>query len=87
MRTLTILDKKMISGGQTEHLTVSRQISLDGISDKCINTIKNANLMFTPEIAQDSLSSELFVLLHGCAQVEIDTISTRIKNAPFQTVS
>ncbi len=76
-----------VSGGQTEHLTVTRNASLEGVSEKCINTIQNANLVFVPEIAKDSISSQLFVLLHGCSATEIDTISSRIKSAPFQTVS
>lgn len=87
MNDINALDLNQVSGGQTEHLTVTRKISLNGISEKCINTIQNANLVFTPEISKNSLSSELFVLIHGCAGVEIETISSRIKNAPFETVS
>ncbi len=87
MKKLTTLDTNTVSGGQTEQITVTREASLDNISDKCINTIENTNLLFAPEITKDGFSSKLFVFFDGCAQTEIETIASRIKSAPFLNVS
>jgi len=87
MNIIKTLDMSAVSGGQTAHLTITRNISLEGVSEKCISAIQSANLVFTPEIGKDSLSSQLLVLSHGCAGTEIETISSRAKSAPFQTVN
>lgn len=87
MKNLTTLAIHSVAGGQNESITVTRKISLDGISEQCINTIKNTSNIFTPEIANDGLTSKLFVFFDGCTQAEIGTIASRTKNASFLTVS
>lgn len=74
-----MLDLHAISGGQLEHLTVTEKISVEGISDKCINTLMNVATLD---------DSEIFIpLLTNCTLSELYLLDARSDAASFITVN
>ncbi len=87
MKILTNSNTRTISGGQTESLTVTTKISLNGISDQCVNTLSNIAPLIIDTTRTDEQSAALFVsVLQNCTLTELDLIDQRSDAAPFLTV-
>lgn len=87
MKILTHLNTAAVSGGKAESLTVTTKVSLNGISDKCINTLATIAPLLCPNISEEMLNSIDIALLQNCTFEELDLLDERIDNAPFLTVS
>lgn len=84
MKNLTTLDLYAISGGNAERLTVTQKVSLEGISETCINTILNINL----NILNEEDEAQAYIkLLSNCTLTELNLIEDRTDAAPFLTVN
>lgn len=84
MKHLNTLDLQAISGGNAERLTVTQKISLEGISEKCINTVLNINLNV---LTEEDEAKAYIQLLSNCTMTEINLMDDRSDAAPFLTVT
>lgn len=84
MKNLTTLDSYAVSGGNAERLTVTQKVSLEGISETCINTMLNVNLNI---LTEEDEAQAYIKLLSNCTLTELNLIEDRIDAAPFLTVN